>query len=581
MTVIQPAQRAEPAAATGGFPGPFPGKPRRTRTASTLIVVLLVVMAFFTVVPVVLVVFMSLQGSGGGFGVDNWVRTFSRPGFGEALWNTFTLSFVRQLIGTVIGVVVAWILARTDVPGGKWLEYGFWIAVFLPSLTVTLSWILVFDSHNGVANTAWTALGLGPGPFNIHSWWGIVWVQLLSSTLPIKVMLLTPLLRNLDSSYEEAARSVGASGRQVMWKVTARLIAPTVLVTVVLGFIRAMEAFEVELILGLPARIEVISTLLYRTVRSNPPDYGSAAVMAVFALLIMIPLVLLQRWYSERNSFATVTGKFRSDTRSLGKWRIPVAILLGLLVVIMTILPIAMLLMGSFMKFFGFFGLTEIWTVEHWGNVLSGATFGSAFWNSIIISVGTAVVAMLLFSAIAYLIVRQRFRGRAALDIMVWLPSMLPGVVLGLAYVILFLRVPFLQPLYGTLGILLVVSALGVMTLSVQMLKGSIVQIGAEIEEASASSGARWLRTFRKIVLPIIGPSVVVVGVLAFTAAARSTGLMVLLSTGENQPLSVLQLSQMADGNLSGAAVVGVFLLLMSVGVAALARMFGYQAKGM
>lgn len=554
---------------------------QRTRKASFLIGVLLVVMAFFTVVPVVLVVAMSLASAEGGFTLDNWSRTFARPGFLEALWNTFTLSFVRQLLGVILGVVIAWLIARTDVIGGKWLEYGFWVAMFIPSLTITLSWILMFDPHNGALNTFWSSLGWGKSPFDIYSWWGIVWVQLLSSTLPVKVMLLTPLLRNLDSSYEEAARSAGASGAQALWKITARLIAPTVLVTVVLGFIRALEAFEVELILGLPARIEVISTLLYRTVRSNPPDYGSSAVMAVFALMIMIPLVLFQRWYGEKNSVATVSGKFRSDQRKLGAWRIPISVLLILFVFVMTVLPIVMLLVGSFMKFFGFFGIEGLWTLDHWKTVLDSRAFGSALVNSLVIATGSALVAMLIFSAIAYLIVRQRFVGRTALDIMVWLPSMLPGVVLGLAYVILFLRVPVLQPMYGTLGILLVVSALGVMTLSVQTLKGSIAQIGTEIEEASFSVGAQWFHTFRKVVLPIIAPSVVVVGILAFTASARSTGLIVLLSTGENQPLSVLQLAQMSDGNLSGAAVVGVFLMLMSVGVAVVSRMFGYQAKGM
>ncbi|MDR7083288.1 iron(III) transport system permease protein [Arthrobacter ginsengisoli] len=545
-----------------------------------LIVVLLAIMVFFTVIPVLLVIGMSLEGEG-GFTLENWQRTFARPGFGEALWNTFTLSFVRQLIGTVLGIGIAWLLARTNIPGAQVLEYGFWIAVFLPSLTVTLSWILVFDPKTGFANSFWTALGLGEGPFNIYSWWGIVWVQLLSSTLPIKVMLLTPLLRNLDSTYEEASRSTGASDLRTMWKITARLIAPTVLVTVVLGLIRGLEAFEVELILGLPARIDVISTMLYRTVRSNPPDYGGAAVIAVFALLVMIPVVLMQRWYSEKNSFATVSGKFRSDIRPLGRAKWPAFVIVCAIVLTMTVLPIAMLVMGSFMKFFGFFGIADPWTLDHWTKVVTGPTFGPAFFNSMVISVGTAILAMVVFSAIAYLLVRQRFRGRAGLDFMVWLPSLLPGVVLGLAYVVFFLRVPFLRPLYGTLTLLLVVTALGVMTLSVQMLKGSITQIGTELEEASSSVGAGWLYTFRKVVLPIVGPSVIVVGVLAFTAAARTTGLLVLLSTGKNQPLSVLQLSQMADGNLSGAAVVGVFLLLMSVGVAAIARMFGYQAKGM
>jgi iron(III) transport system permease protein len=141
----------------------------------------------------------------------------------------------------------------------------------------------------------------------------------------------------------------------------------------------------------------------------------------------------------------------------------------------------------------------------------------------------------------------------------------------------MFLGTPILRPIYGTTFILILVAALGSITLTTQLIKGALLQLGSELEEAAWASGASWLHTFRHVVFPLIAPSMAVVGVLAFSAAARATSHVALLSTAANQPLSMLQLNLMADNNYEAASVVGVFILALTVGIALAARAFGLR----
>jgi iron(III) transport system permease protein len=184
---------------------------------------------------------------------------------------------------------------------------------------------------------------------------------------------------------------------------------------------------------------------------------------------------------------------------------------------------------------------------------------------------------MAAFGLIAYIVVRTRFFARSTLDLLVWLPSTLPGIVMGLGYLYLFLGTPFLRPIYGTTFILVLVAALGSITLTTQVLKTNLRQLGAELEEASAASGGNWWHTLRKVILPLMAPSLAVVGVLAFSAAARATSHVALLSTHNNQPLSILQLNLLSDNNFEAASVIGVFILVMTVGVAVVARILGLR----
>jgi iron(III) transport system permease protein len=556
---------------------------RLSFTLSTLLCSMaLGLVALLVVYPIVLLLINSFHvgpfGRETHWGVENWRAAVTEPALVTAIWNTISLAVTRQAISLVLAILIAWLLARTDLPGARWLEFGFWVTVFLPSLTVLVAWIMIFDGHKGLANQLLQQLPFVTGPvFDIFSWWGIVAAHLLSGTLAIKVMLLTPAFRNLDASLEEASFASGAGVLGTLMRIVVPTLAPAILVVTILSTIRALEAFEMELILGSPTRLEVFSTRIYNIARREPPEYGIATSLSMVILLTMLPAIVFQQWYSGSRSHTTLTGKFAARLTPLRAWRWPLFSLVLLLALVMTVLPVVLVVTGTFMTLFGFFNIPEPWTLKNWQLALNSPSLLSALANTLIIAGGGALLAMSAFTLIAYIIVRTRYAARGLLDLLVWLPSTVPGIILSLGFLWLFLGTPFLRPLYGSTFVLVLVTGLGSITLATQITKASLLQLGVELEEASRASGATWWYTVRRVVLPLIAPTIAVVGVIAFASAARSTGPIALLSTQSNRPLSMLQLSLLATNEYGAASVVGVILLLLTAGVAVAARLCGLR----
>src|SRR5262245_24447449 len=206
----------------------------------------LAVVAFGVLFPIVLVVLESFQvappGQPAAYGLDGWRAALSEPGLRGALLNTLKVTLVRQLISLPLAVLIAWLLARTNLPGRHWLEFAFWIAFFLPALTVTLSWILLLDPDYGLINTSLARLPfLGKGPFNIYSFWGIVWVHIITGSLTVKVILLTPAFRNMNAAFEEASRVAGASTFRTAVRITVPVMAPVILSVLLLGTMVSLQ----------------------------------------------------------------------------------------------------------------------------------------------------------------------------------------------------------------------------------------------------------------------------------------------------------------------------------------------------
>lgn len=543
--------------------------------------------AFVVLYPLVTLFLYSFQvGNFGGdttVGLDNWRAAFDDPILRSAIINTITLTATRQGIAFVIGVILAWLLARTNVPGRNWLEFGFWIAFFLPTLPVLMGWIFLLDGHNGFLNQLIEKLPfVDDSPFNIKSWWGIVFAHLVLNTLVIKVILLTPAFRNMDASLEEAARTSGSGTLGTLFRVIIPVLLPTIIVVMLLGTIRSLEAFEIEFILGTEDKIHVYSTIIFARVLGAPPEYGESIALSMLILFMIAPLVLLQQWYGRRRSHAVVSGKFSVRLHDLGRTRWVVFGVIGGMLAGMTVLPIGFLIMGSFMRFFGYFNVSPVFTTEHWVEVLGNPQFLDSLKDTLIIAFSASVVAMIVFTLVAYMIVRTRFRGRGTLDFLTWLPTTVPGIVIGLGFLWLFLQAPppfgtILRPMYGThFGLILALMVSG-MALGVQLIKSGMFQISLELEEASWSAGASFLYTLRRVVLPLIAPVVAVVGVLTFVGAARNLSTVVLLADRNTQPLSVYQLRFIETGDLEAGAVVGVVVLVMSMGVALIARFFGLK----
>jgi iron(III) transport system permease protein len=539
---------------------------------------LFVIVAFVVLFPCVDLIQTSFQvnsiGRETNFGLQNWAEVFTTGHMIEVFWNTMTLSFTRQTISLVVGVAIAWLIARTDLPGRDWIELGFWIALFIPALPVAMAWILLAGGHGALLNIWLTQLfpSLTEPFFNIYSWGGIVWVHLITGTLPVKVFLLVPAFRAMDASMEESARACGSGLMQTLSKIVVPVMIPTLLVVLLLGMIRSMQAFEIELVLGTPAGIDVYSTDIYRALRQEPPLYGVGSALSICFVAIIIPFVLLQQRFGHARAHATVGGKFSTRLQGLGAWKWPLFGILALLLLIMTLLPTVMLLVGSFMKMFGDFSLPELWTTRHWASAFSRDDLLLSLKNTLVLGAGAAILGMVLFSVLAYLLVKRRHFGARTLDFLTWMPTVIPGIVLSLAYLQMFVKVPLFRPMYGTMWILIIAVVIASMTVGVQVIKSSLAQINNELEEASSTTGANAFQTFTRIVLPLIAPAVAAIGLQTFATAVSVVSVVSLLGTGPNQPLSILQLVFLDSGRFEAATIVGLLIVAITIVAALFAR---------
>jgi iron(III) transport system permease protein len=553
---------------------------------AVLVGALVIVLAFLVLYPILAVVVNSLLPSKvfQSQGFATWRAAFADSDVVTAVLNTLKVQAATQGISLPVAIPIAWLLARTDLPFARWLEFGFWILFFLPALGVTQGWLLLFDPNYGLANKWLMDWGVvSSAPFDLYSFWGIIFAHLTTTALSVKVMLLTPAFRNLDGSIEEAAQIAGASTIGTLLRIVVPLMTPAIIIVLLMSLIYGLGAFEIELFLGVPFNFFVYSTQIYQLISHDPPAYAEGGVLASSVLLAMLPLIVLQRWAAKRRSYAVVSGKYATRVVRLGTWRWPAFALLATIVLVMSLLPLGLLLVGSIMKLFGFFGLAEMWTLDHWREAFGDVTFTQAFWNMLLLGTGTALAAAVAYVFVAYCAVRLKTRWQATIDILSWLPLSIPGIVLGFGYLFMVIQVPIFAPIYGTIWVMILVSFLSAMTLGVQVIKVHMLQLGAEIEEAAWLSGASWLATFRRVILPLTAPAVSVVAVLVFAATIRQIGLVILLSTGETRPLAVLQLDFLADGRLGPAAVIGVIIVLISLTAAALVRVisvrFGVRAN--
>ena len=549
----------------------------RLELSTVLFTLLLIVVGALVLMPVGYVVLQSFQVSQPGhavrWGLDGWRAVGADPSLRTAAWNTLTLTVARQAFSGVLAIFIAWLLARTDVPGGKAFEFLFWLAFFLPALTVTLSWILLLDPQFGLINQGLHAVGLGP--LSIYSFWGIVWLHVLGTSTAFKVMVLTPAFRNMNSALEEASRMAGASPLRMVFDVFLPLMLPAIVAVELLGVLNSLQAFEIEQIIGTRFNFYVFSTWIYSSFSEAQPQYDAICAFAVVVMAVAMAGILLQRRFFAGRGHATVAGQFQSRKLALGTVRWPAAAFLAVVVLLILGVPLAFSLMGTVMKLFGFF-MADPWTLDHWRTAFSDRILLHSLWNTVELGLGTAIVGVLLQSLIAYVVVKTRYAGREALDFLSWLPFTVPGIILSLGVLTMLLQ-PQFRWMYGTMSSLVLALVIANMPFGVQVVKGNLLQLSSELEEASRTCGASWFATYRHVVLPLLSPTLVVVGVISFIGAARNISQVALLSNTAIRPLSLMQLDYLTDGKYEVASVIATILLFVSLGLALLARVFGYR----
>ena len=541
-------------------------------------------LGYFLIWPVILLLINSFNTATDWFveprswGLRHWQNAFQRPGLLRSLGNSLLIWSVTVATSFPIGVTIAWILARTKIPFSHTLEFMFWISYMVPALPTTIAWITLLDPDIGWINVGLTKLGLfEQGPFNIFSIPGIVFANLMGHGISIKVMLLTPAFRNMDASLEEAARVGGASNLRTLFRVTLPLMISPMILVFALQLLRVFQSFETEYLLGVPFGFYVYSTKIFALIRDPIPNYGEATVLASITLLMIALIIPLQRWILERRRYTTITGSFRPGLIDLGRWNTIAFGLMTLLLVLLTVGPLIVLVVGSFMTRIGYFVLG--FTLDHWKFVLSDPVFVKALRTTLMLGTTAAIVSPLLFSVIAYILVRTRLPGRGMLDLMVWCAGAIPGILAGLGLLWLFLGTPVLNFLFGTIWALIIVVILQGKTTGVNVMKGVFVQVGSDMEEAARVSGAGWTRTYFQIWLPLLMPSLMLLAVMNFVSAAGATGSIILLASRDTMTLSLmaLELSSIAVSNREAASIISIFIIALTVIGALIVRYFGLR----
>ena len=536
---------------------------------------LLSTLGFILIWPVLLILINSFNVAIDWFveprewGFLHWQEAFTKPDLLITLWNSIMIWGLTALISFPVGITIAWILARTRIPFSRQLEFLFWVAYMVPSLPVTIAWINLLDPHIGFVNVLLMKLPFIDEPvFNIFSVEGIVWANLMGNGIVLKVMLLTPAFRNMDSAMEEAARASGASNLRTALRVTLPLMISPMVLVFALQLLRVFQSFETEYLLGEPFGFYVYSTKIYALVRTEIPNYGEAAALASVTIAIVALIIPLQRWIIQRRRYTTLTGNFKPGLIDFGNWNTVMFVLIALFIFILTVMPVIVLVLGSFMERIGYFELG--FSLAHWRSVLYNPVFLNALQTTITIATTAAILSPLLFSIIAYILVRTTLPGRLLLDWIVWGSGAIPGILAGLGLLWLFLGTPGLSFLYGSIWALILVVVVQGKTTGVNILKGVFVQVGPDMEEAARASGAGFLRTYFCIWLPLLMPSLALLAVLNFVSAAGVTSSIILLASRDTITLSLLALrltTELADQR-EAASIISIFIVLLTVGIA-------------
>lgn len=528
---------------------------------------LTLVLAFLTLYPLLMLLYGSFYtappGEAGTFSLRGYREMLTGENF-HVLWNTAVISLTKTVLSLLVALALAWIIARTDVPWKGPLEIAITLPFFVPPILTAMAWGMLGNPQIGTINLAWRWLTGGEAPLiNVYSWAGVVW-HMMQYSIPFLFLLLVDAFRGMDPSLEESSRTSGASAWKTMRSITLPLLLPITSSLFVLSFIRGIESFESPMFFGTPAGVEVITTKIYHLInRQSAPDYQAVTAMSFGIVLLMMLIVVWQRRILGERNFQTITGKgFRPNEVRLGAWRWPAFAFCMLFFTLTVLLPIGQLFLGSFFQYVGFYQL-DMLTTQHYVSVWKNAVFWRALGNTFLLGLAAATATMLLGSIVAYISVRTKWRGRKLLEMLAWLPWLMPGMVLGVGFLWGFSLLPSSIHIYGTIwALFLAYVALG-SPLAARVMSGSFMQISNDLEECSRTHGATWWRTFWRILVALAWPSFAAGWVLTFFMVLRELSASILLYSAGSEVLSVVMLRLWVDGKAEEVSVIGLLMLLL------------------
>ena len=538
------------------------------------------VIAYLTIVPLATLIYGSLKsgppGAPGSLTVEHYISLFQNWRLPGALLNSLIFSVGSSFLAFSAGLYLAWMTERTNVPWRGAIYTCVLVPMIVPGILTTVGWILLFGRRTGIVNiVAMQYLGLSE-PIEIYNMPGMIWVQ-GTDQIPLVFLLLAASLRSMDPSLEEAAMVAGSGIIRTALRITLRVLLPAILAVWMITFVRAIESFEVPALIGMPAGILVFATEVYLATKSVPTDFGMASTFAVVYLAITtVGVIFYLRWTTASEQYATITGKgFRPTAFDLGKWRVLFACVTLLLCLVLFILPVLVVIWSSFLPFYmapSQAALASL-SLENYQNLWSHPLVHRGLWNSFVLGISSSTVTMLLTAISAWIVVRTNWRGKGALDFLAFSPIAMPGLVLGIAILWLYLMLPV--PVYGTLWILLIAYVTKYLPYGMRACSSSMLQIKKELEEASEASGAAWLHTFRRVILPLLAPGFVAGWIYVITHSFRELSTSIMLYRSGTEVIAIVLFEMWDGGQYPQLCALGMVLVAILVVISLIARAVG------
>lgn len=504
-----------------------------------------------------------------GFTLDNYASVYGAPGFPRLVRDTLVFALGSVAIALTFGTLIAWLVERSDMPATGLVRALVILPMATPPLLMAIGWAMLLSPRSGALNLLLRdLLGLEASPFNAYSLGAMIFVQGLALT-STAFLFLAPAFRNMDPSLEEAALTSGASTGFLFRRVLLPLLRPAVLAAGVFLLIVGFVVFEIPGTLGMPARIFVLSSQLFYLANEAPggvPLYGQVGALATLFLLLLLGLGLLyRRMTREATRFRTVTGKgFRPRRMKLGAWRWPALGLVALYFLLAVVLPMGMLLWMSLMPYQArpSWANLALVTLENHRDFLDSARVLEAAANTLLVAAVSATAVAVLATLISWTTVRLRAPGSGVLDALAFLPIAIPGVMMGVALIYVYLTLDPIIAIYGTVWILIVAYTTDYLSFGTRAAGGVMVQLHPELEEAGRTSGASGFRVLRKITLPLLLPAIAAIWIWVLAHAMRELSTALMLQGRDNQVVTTLLWDYWQGGEPTRAAAVGVWLVV-------------------
>lgn len=499
------------------------------------------------------------RGEEGGLGLQNY-RAIATTGIGEAALNSILVGIGATVCSLAVGGGLAWLVARTDVPGRRIVQIAGFVPLFFSAVVGALAWASLASPTTGYLNALLRWLHV-PITLNVYSLPGIIFVLTIYYA-PFAYIMIHAGFSLASGELEGAARVHGAGAWRTATQVTFPLVLPSIVGAAILIFVIVAENFPVVEILGSFARINFLPTHIFRLVNEAPPRNGDASAVGVVALAVLMVLIWLQSRYVHRRSYVTIGGKGgRPGTIHLGRWRWPAFGLAALYIVLAAVLPSIALFLGAFRKNAFYKDLNDLvdpsgFTSEHFTDAMAYEPFQTGLRNSVILAVAAAVIGVVVHFAIAYAAKRRAVRWSAAIEYVVLAPVAMPALLLGLAFVAFWLRLPI--PLFGTMAILVIAYVARFIPQGFENFASTLVKVDEQLEDSAVTAGAGRLRAVWSITLPLLRSAAASTGVLLFILAFREVTVALFLYTPQTRPLSVVIYNQWSSGSWSRVASMSI-----------------------